>query len=157
MPKPLDNKIFLLLSVVSLTVISLLFCSCNKTSAEPTGQTPVAYTVAPGSDPPADDGQWVMPAKDYDATRYSQLNQITPSNVKNLQVAWTFSTGMVRGHEAAPLVVGDTMYIVTPFPNYLYALDLKNKGAMKWVYKPDVAEAAEGVACCDVVNRGPVY
>ncbi|MFL6717231.1 MAG: hypothetical protein ACJ8G3_12815, partial [Burkholderiaceae bacterium] len=58
-------------------------------------------------------------------------------NVKQLQVAWTFSPGLVHGHEAAPLVVDDTMYIVTPCPNYLYTLDPKQKGApVKWVYKP---------------------
>ena len=66
-----------------------------------------------------DDGQWVRPAKDYASTRYSSLDQITPSNAKNLKLAFTFSTGMTRGHEAAPLVVNNTMYIVTPFPNSL--------------------------------------
>src|SRR3954453_20097307 len=73
-----------------------------------------------------DDGQWTMPAKNYQATRYSELDQINASNAKDLKVVWTFSTGVNRGHEAAPLVVADTMYVVTPFPNILYALDLKN-------------------------------
>ena len=74
-----------------------------------------------------------------------------------LKLAWTFSTGVDRGHEAAPLVVGSTMYVVTPYPNTLYALDLKNAGAQKWKYEPKPAAAAQGVACCDVVNRGAVY
>ena len=107
------------------------------------------------SDP--EDGQWVMPAKDYGSTRFTTLDQITPDNVKNLKLAWTFSTGLIRGHEAAPLVIGDAMYVVTPFPNYLYALDLKNSGALKWVYKPNPSPASQGVACCDVVNRGAAY
>src|SRR3982750_3445251 len=101
-----------------------------------------------------DDGQWTMPAKNYQATRYSELDQINTTNAKDLKVAWTFSTGVNRGHEAAPLVVGDTMYVVTPFPNILYALDLKNGGATKWKYEPEPASAAQGVACCDLVNRG---
>src|SRR3954465_13741445 len=101
-----------------------------------------------------DDGQWTMPAKNYQGTRYSELDQINASNAKDLKVAWTFSTGVNRGHEAAPLVVGDTMYVVTPFPNILYALDLKKNGAAKWKYEPEPASAAQGVACCDVVNRG---
>jgi len=79
----------------------------------------------------AADGEWTMAAKDYANTRYSELAQITNENVKNLHVAWTFSTGVNRGHEAAPLVIGSTMYVVTPYPNYLYALDLAQEGDIK--------------------------
>ena len=98
-----------------------------------------------------------MAAKDYANTRYSSLDQINTGNVANLKQAWSFSTGAVNGHEAAPLVVGDTMYVVTPFPNVLYALDLKNGGTLKWTYDPKASNAAKGVACCDVVNRGAAY
>jgi PQQ-dependent dehydrogenase (methanol/ethanol family) len=106
-----------------------------------------------------EDGQWIMPAKNYASTRFSGLNQINAANVKNLKVAWTFSTGSDRGEEAAPIVVNNTMYIVTPFPNTLYALDLAQPGApAKWSYKPkDLNNSAKGVACCDWVNRGCVY
>ncbi len=105
-----------------------------------------------------DDGQWTMAAKNYASTRYSTLDQINTTNVKNLKVALTFSTGVSRGHEAAPLVVNNTMYIVTPWPNYLYALDLTKPGApTKWVYQPNPTPASQGVACCDVVNRGAAY
>src|SRR5438309_12015759 len=102
---------------------------------------------------PEDDGQWVMATKDYTNTRYSELDQINTENAKNLKVAWTFSTGVFRGQEAAPLVVKDTMYVVSPFPNYLFALDLKNSGALKWKYDPKPEAAAKGEACCDWVNR----
>ena len=105
-----------------------------------------------------DDNQWVMPAKNYASTRYSGLDQINPENVKQLQPAWTFSTCVLHGHEAAPLVVNHTMYVVTPYPNTLYALDLTRPGApMKWAYKPNPAASAKGVACCDLVNRGAAY
>src|SRR5579875_274448 len=105
-----------------------------------------------------DDGQWTMPAKTYASTRYSTLDEINTGNVQNLKLAWTFSTGVERGHEAAPLVVNNTMYIVTPWPNYLYALDLTKPGApMKWVYQPNPTPASQGTACCDVVNRGAAY
>src|SRR5690606_6797166 len=90
-------------------------------------------------------------------TRFSGLDQINVGNVKRLRVAWTFSTGVLNGHEAAPLVVKDTLYLVTPWPNLLYALDLKQAGAIKWVYRPNPSRAAQGVACCDVVNRGAAY
>ena len=105
----------------------------------------------------AEDGQWTMPAKSYAALRYSQLAEITTANVSKLHPAWTFSTSVLRGHEEPPLIVGSTMYIVTPYPNQLYALDLANAGAIKWKYDPEPASAAQGVACCDVVNRGPAY
>jgi lanthanide-dependent methanol dehydrogenase len=105
-----------------------------------------------------DDGQWAMAAKNYASTRYSSLNEINTGNVGRLKVAWTFSTGVVGGHEAAPLVVGSTMYVVGPFPNVVYALDLGQPGApLKWQYDPKTASAAKGVACCDTVNRGAAY
>ncbi|TIN48654.1 MAG: PQQ-dependent dehydrogenase, methanol/ethanol family [Mesorhizobium sp.] len=123
----------------------------------------VAQPAEPAIRPPAtaappDDGQWTMPAKNYASTRYSELAEITEDNVKTLQVAFTFSTGVNKGQEAAPLVVGDVMYIVTPFPNILYALDLARPGApMKWKFEPNPEPAAQGVACCDVVNRGATF
>ena len=105
-----------------------------------------------------DDGQWPMAAKNYASTRYSTLSQINAQNVSSLKLAWTFSTGLTRGHEAAPLIVNNTMYIVTPFPDDLYALDLTKPGApMKWVYQPHPTPSSQGVACCDVVNRGAAY
>ena len=107
--------------------------------------------------PELEDGQWPMSAKNYANTRFSGLDEINASNVANLTVAWTFSTGVDRGQEAAPIVVDDTMYVVTPYPNQLYALDLKNNGAAKWKYDPAPEAAAQGVACCDVVNRGAAY
>jgi glucose dehydrogenase len=98
-----------------------------------------------------------MPAKNYASTRFSELNAINAKNVKDLKVAWTFSTGVNRGQEAAPIVVGDTMYVVTPYPNILYALDLNKPGETKWKYEPKPSAAAQGVACCNLVNRGCVY
>lgn len=105
----------------------------------------------------AEDGQWTMPAKNYASTRFSGLEEINSGNAGNLKVAWTFSTGVNRGQEAAPLVVGTTMYVVTPYPNILYALDLTKPGQTKWKYEPKPAAAAQGVACCDFVNRGAAY
>jgi PQQ-dependent dehydrogenase (methanol/ethanol family) len=103
-----------------------------------------------------DDKQWVMPGKDYSQTRFSTLSQITPRNVKNLRPAWTFSTGTLRGHEGAPLVIGDTMYVHTSFPNNVYALELKGPdvGKIKWAYLPKQDPSVQAVACCDNVNRG---
>jgi lanthanide-dependent methanol dehydrogenase len=108
--------------------------------------------------PASDDGQWPMPAKDFANTRYSGLAEITTENVSRLTSVWTFSTGVNRGQEAAPIVVNNTMYVVTPYPNILYALDLTQPGApLKWKYEPVPAASAQGVACCDYVNRGTIY
>lgn len=135
----------------------LLFAGCSRRNgeAEPEQRKAVAVPVSAVSTP--DDGQWLMASKDYANNRFSGLDQINAGNVRNLKLAWSFSTGVLRGHEGAPLVVGDTMYFVTPYPNILYALDLKNHGAKKWEYRPKPQSAAQGVACCDVVNRGAVY
>lgn len=100
---------------------------------------------------------WVLQTGDYANQRYSKLNQINRHNVDDLQVAWTFSTGVLRGHEGSPLVVGSTMYVHTPFPNTVYALDLDNDGAIKWKYEPKQDPDVIPVMCCDTVNRGLAY
>ncbi len=105
-----------------------------------------------------DPGQWTMSARNYAGWRYSELDQVNADNVSQLKVAFTYTTGLVRGHEAAPLVIGDTMYIVTPFPNYVVALDLtKPEATLKWKFDPKPEAASQGVACCDHVNRGAAY
>ncbi len=105
----------------------------------------------------ADAKNWAMPTGDYANTRYSKLKQINKDNVKDLQVKWTFSTGVLRGHEGGPLVIGDVMYVHTPFPNIVYALDLKNEGRMLWKYEPKQDPNVIAIMCCDTVNRGVAY
>ena len=104
-----------------------------------------------------DDTQWVMPLGDYASTRYSTLEEINKDNVGDLQVAWTFSTGVLRGHEGGPLVIGDIMYVHTPFPNIVYALDLNDDARVIWKYEPKQDPDVIPVMCCDTVNRGPAY
>jgi PQQ-dependent dehydrogenase (methanol/ethanol family) len=146
-----------------LLVACLLACAvggCRPEASRSTGSANAERGSAPASGTalPPDDGQWVRPAKDYASTRFSGLTEINTTNVKNLRAIATFSTGVLRGHEAAPLVVGSTMYIITPFPNLVYALDLARPGLpIKWKYDPKPELAAQGVACCDVVNRGLVF
>src|SRR3954471_3010938 len=150
------------------TIIALLACSSvactsgENTASDSTIARPAATGTVSGTSiafphaGPA--GEWQMPAGDYSSSRYSELSTITPANAANLRVSWAFSTGVLRGHEGQPLVVGTTMYVTTPFPNVTYAFDLTREGfPLKWKYRPAVNEAAVGVACCDVVNRGPAY
>jgi len=100
---------------------------------------------------------WVMPAGDYANTRYSTLKQINTENVGKMQVAWTFSTGVLRGHEGGPLIIGDVMYVHAPFPNTVYALDLNHDGKILWKYEPKQDPSVIPVMCCDTVNRGVAY
>jgi len=103
-------------------------------------------------------GQWVMPGRTYDLQRHSPLKQITTANVKDLQVAWTFSTGVLRGHEGNPLVIGHVMYVHSAFPNKVFALDLSKPGAPQiWQFTPEQPADVIPIACCDVVNRGLAY
>lgn len=105
-----------------------------------------------------DPAQWVMSAGNYANHRYSELTEINKDTVKDLKMAWSFSTGVLRGHEGNSLVIGDIMYVHTPYPNIVYALDLNNDGAIKWKYEPKQNyDDTVPVMCCDVVNRGLAY
>src|ERR1700722_1457482 len=104
-----------------------------------------------------DANQWAMPTGDYSDHRYSTLNQITAANVKELRPVWTFSTGVLRGHEGGPLIIGDVMYVHAPFPNTVFALDLNDNGRILWKYEPKQDPNVIPVMCCDTVNRGVSY
>jgi PQQ-dependent dehydrogenase (methanol/ethanol family) len=103
-----------------------------------------------------DPSNWAMQSGDFANQRYSELNQINKSNVGKLKVAWMMSTGVLRGHEGSPLVIGDTMYMHTPFPNKVFAVDLDTQ-QIKWKYEPKQDSAVIAQMCCDTVNRGVAY
>jgi PQQ-dependent dehydrogenase (methanol/ethanol family) len=134
--------------------------ACNSAPAGggPESASAAGATTTPPSPVVAADKEWTSPNKNPASTRYSSLNEINSGNVKNLKVAWTFSTGVLRGHEGGPLVIGSTMYVHTPFPNIVYALDLAKEGApVKWKYQPKQDANVIPIACCDTVNRGLAY
>jgi PQQ-dependent dehydrogenase (methanol/ethanol family) len=140
--------------------------ACHGTPPAPHLPTERVGSVAdlPGSAPgvhlvaPLANGEWRMPAGDYANTRFSPLDQLKANNVSNLRVVTTVSTGVAHGHEGQPLVVGNVLYAVTPYPNNLIAIDLtKPSGALKFIYQPHPDPRAVGIACCDVVNRGASY
>lgn len=99
---------------------------------------------------------WAMQAGDMYNQRHSQLKQINTGNVGKMQVAWTFSTGVLRGHEGSPLVIDGTMYLHSPFPNKVWALDLETQKIL-WKYEPKQDPAVIPQMCCDTVNRGLAY
>jgi PQQ-dependent dehydrogenase (methanol/ethanol family) len=104
----------------------------------------------------ANSANWAAQAGDMYNQRYSKLEKINAGNVGKLQVAWTFSTGVLRGHEGSPLVVDGMMYIHTPFPNKVFAMDLDTQ-KIKWKYEPKQDPAVIPQMCCDTVNRGLAY
>jgi PQQ-dependent dehydrogenase (methanol/ethanol family) len=147
-------------ALLSAAGLALLVSGCGRT------RTVQAQTTAnvPGALPgvhlvsPLPNGDWTMPAGDFANTRFSPLAQINTGNVSHLKVTSTFSDGISHGHEGSPLVLNNTMYMVTPYPNNLVAIDLKNPdGPVKWIYRPNPDPRAQGIACCDVVNRGASY
>src|SRR3979409_393849 len=103
-----------------------------------------------------DSNNWASQAGDNANHRYSELSQINATNVNKLQVAWTMSTGVLRGHEGSPLVIGDTMFVHTPFPNNVFAVNLKDQ-TFRWKYEPKQDADVVPVMCCDTVNRGLAY
>jgi lanthanide-dependent methanol dehydrogenase len=147
-------------SLVAGLALLLIGCHSNDSSAERAAVPAPPTGASTGASVPGIDasGNWTRPGLDYSSSRFSSLDQITTDSVRQLGVRQTFSTGFLRGHEAAPLVANNTMFIVTPFPNVVYALDLtKPDIPLKWMYDPKPLGAAQGVACCDVVNRGAVF
>lgn len=105
----------------------------------------------------ANPDNWAAPRGDYTNQAYSKLTQINQGNVKNLKAAWTFATGVNRGHEGSPVVVGNMMYVHTAFPNNIYALDLNDNQKIVWSYFPKQDPSVQAVLCCDNVNRGLGY
>jgi PQQ-dependent dehydrogenase (methanol/ethanol family) len=130
-------------------VVSALFLCAAVVSAQPAGIRMIS---------PSPGAEWTLPNGDLANTRYSTLADITTSNVAELKPVSIMNTGIPNGHEGDPLVVGATMYVVTPYPNNLIAIDLtKPNGPTKWVYEPKPDSRSIGIACCDVVNRGASY
>src|SRR5499427_3517960 len=104
-----------------------------------------------------DPNQYVLPLGSYSGIRHSTLGQINPRNASKLRVAWTMSTGTLRGQEGQPLVVGNMMYFESSYPNFVYAVDLDNPGQIVWKFAPEQDKFAPSVACCDQVNKGVSY
>ena len=104
-----------------------------------------------------DPNQWVLPLGSYSGIRHSTLKQINAGNAGKMHVAWTMSTGTLRGQEGQPLVVGNMMYFESSYPNFVYAINLDNVGQIVWKFAPEQDKFSPSVACCDLVNKGVAY
>ena len=117
----------------------------------------MAFAAADQEAAMKDSNNWVHPRGQHDNQAYTKLNQVNKGNLKNLKMAWTFATGVNRGHEGSPVVVGNMMYVHTAFPNNVYALDLNDNQKIVWSYFPKQDPSVQAVLCCDNVNRGLGY
>lgn len=137
------NKMKYMFTTVPVVMVSLLFSLASWGNDE---------LLKMQTDP----NQWVMWGGNYAGNRYSELDQINAKNASDLQVAWTMSTGVLRGHEGGPLVIGEVMYLHSPFPNKVFAVSLADQ-TIKWIYEPQQDSSVIPVMCCDTVNRGLAY
>jgi lanthanide-dependent methanol dehydrogenase len=123
---------------LALGLLLIALCGCRSTGS--TGSS-----------------EWTLPLGSYSAIRHSNLTQIDKNNAGKMKVAWTMSTGTLRGQEGQPLVIGNMMYFESSYPNYVYAIDLDNVGKIVWKFAPEQDKFTPSVACCDLVNRGVAY
>lgn len=119
--------------------------------------TMLATVVAPGAALAQSGAQWTTQGGDPQGTRYSTLTDITPANAGTLVEEFNFPTNAKGSHQGGPLVIGSVMYVVTPFPDNLIAMDLTHPGTTLWTFKPNPGGFSRGLTCCDIVNRGPAY
>ena len=131
--------------------------AAQPAAAQPAVAAPAAASTLPSlMDAMASDSNWAIWGGNYAGNRYSNLSQINAANAAKLRPEWTFSTGVLRGHEGGPLVIGETMYVHTPFPNKVFAINLNDQSVI-WQYEPKQDPTVIGVMCCDTVNRGLAY
>ena len=98
--------------------------------------------------------EWPHYGHDQSNTRYSKLDQVNTSNVKNLKVVWVQALGTIESQESSPVIVGDTLYVTSSTgPRYVFALDAKT-GARKWAYQPELPSDFMSTVCCGLDNRG---
>jgi alcohol dehydrogenase (cytochrome c) len=97
-----------------------------------------------------DPKNWLIYSGNYSSTRFSQLTQITPANVKNLELKWMYQGAAVGAWQTTPLVVDGIMYL-TQRPNEVVALDAKT-GRVFWIYRHTLSPTL--IVCCGANNRG---
>jgi PQQ-dependent dehydrogenase (methanol/ethanol family) len=155
-----DRARTLVLLAICLAVATLGGCNRRPAASDPSQPGPQAAgrAMPPAAASPKDDGQWIMPAKDFANTRYSEQTQINRQTVGRLQVDFTVSVGASGGQESSPIVAQNTLYFVSHYPTTLFAIDLTQPGGpVKWRYETRPPAAVQGEMCCEPVNRGPTY
>ncbi len=99
--------------------------------------------------------EWNKHGGDDGEQRFSPLQKITPDNIANLGLSWSFDLGVSRGIESTPIVVDGTIYVTATW-NIVSALDAKT-GTLRWQFDPQVDRSKAADLCCDAVNRGVAF
>jgi len=139
---------------------SALLAGCNDGASDRAADASTAATGAGSAAVTAErliaadkePGSWLATGRTYDEQRFSPLDQINDTNVKELGLAWFADIDTERGQESTPIVVDGVMYLTTAW-SMVKAYDVKS-GVLLWAYDPDVMKNKAADACCDVVNRG---
>jgi PQQ-dependent dehydrogenase (methanol/ethanol family) len=140
-----------------LLISATLLVACSDPNTRPTAAPPT-FPANPAAVDAArlladnEPGSWLTAARSYDEQRFSPLDQINDSNVKQLGLAWYADMDTERGQESTPLVIDGAMYLTTAW-SMVKAFDIRT-GQKLWEYDPAVAKSKAADACCDVVNRG---
>lgn len=103
----------------------------------------------------AEPHNWLSTGRNYEETRYGLLDQINPSTIGRLTLAWSYDLDTDRGQEATPLAVDGVLFTTSAWSK-VQAFDAAS-GRLLWQFDPKVPGAAAAKACCDVVNRGAAY
>jgi quinoprotein glucose dehydrogenase len=139
-----DRKLGVASLVIALVAWAGVLVYASFNDPQQVNGTLNAAAPTSGNSAAIDAADWPAYGRTQEGTRYSPLQQITPDNAKNLQVAWTFRTGDMKGpndpveitNEVTPIKIGDLLYLCSPH-QILFALDAKT-GALKWKFEPQL-------------------
>jgi len=136
-----NNYLTLLIKTViySLLIFSLSSCSGDDANSPGTEVTRSNDSV-----------DWSKYGNNYANHRFSNLQQITTDNVDQLELAWSYKTGIKKTFQTSPIVVDGVMFITTPL-NDVISINAEN-GQEIWRYKHDLQGDK---FCCGPANRGP--
>ena len=126
------------MTMKQLLMSSLVASTCLVPIAAAGGPIQDYSPVTPERLKNPEPGNWMHYRRTYDGQGYSPLDQINTSNVKNLVPVWTFSTGVVEGHEAPPIINNGVMFVATPMGQVI-ALNAKT-GDEYWRYKRELPD-----------------
>lgn len=126
----------------------ILFSACSKDGKQTMKEVDDQSLVQADQTPE----EWLSYGRNYQENRHSPLNQINPSNIDSLGLAWSVNLGTKRGVEATPIVANGMMYFTGTWSK-VFAVDIR-KGEMAWTYDPEVPREYGEKVCCDVINRG---
>src|SRR5437763_792839 len=148
---PMIKRTLLLLSVAAFLVAATILAQGQRGEGVPQPEAPAPNVsfdqILKANQQPQN---WLTYSGTNMSQRHSLLTQVTPANVKDLELKWVFQSRSLEKHEVTPLVVNGIMYTIQS-PNDVVALNAET-GKTIWTYthKPDPAARN----CCGKLTRG---